>query len=586
MLISRKERPVARIANEASSHIFIFLSILLVISRIPLNENASPIYFFLFTLIVVSIAFLFAEGLKTSFAVLASIGIFCTLISVWAFLTRHIYSPGFDGYAYHLSAVWDIAAGWNPLLSPHNNIWVDSYPNGYWTLQSYVVAMTGLLMSGQALVVGLMLAVALLSYGFFLEHCGPKLPRYPRITATIFAGVLVANPVVIGQLLTQYVDAPLYLFGAALTLFLLSDTLSSNRLARIGAIACIILMVNTKTAALYYTPLIVFGGLVAELALRHTDKSFLRRMYLWIRSKGLLFGFTFIFGVMAIGYKPYVTNVLDHGQPLYPSVDKIMKGNEPSNMIPLSAPMKFIYGIFARTDHSNWPIDEPIELKVPGTFKLFEFKFLRFDTRRGGFGPFFSLTLLSAIAAYAVCRVAGRRNSSNNWHREGDSFALFGSTLIAASMFFPESWWARYIPFTWLSVLLFSIAALNLTSKGFAHAFSRFLLVIVALSFLGCILASGLGAIREGIQLHKRTEKIDFIAQFPKVKLLMFYDPPTYQDFQSSSTQDGLSVWSRLLADRGIKTEITRERRQFDCDMTGYLNGGIYWCIVIDEMMQ
>lgn len=575
---------MTRFANIGASAVFLFLAILLIFSRFASETFHSPVIFLAAALLITLGIIAKMEGWKNAGLALLAILTFMTIILIWAFATQPFYDPGFDGYAYHLSAIWDIGGGWNPFLSPHNNIWVDSYPNGYWVLQSYIVSLTGMLMSGQALTTGLMAAVALLSYGFFLDRCTDKLPRLSRVAALVLAGILVANPVVIGQLLTHYVDAPLYLFGAALALFLLTDAYQNNPLTRLSALCCIVLMVNTKTAALYYTPLIVAAGFIAELAFRKMDKSMFGRALLWVRNKGLTYVFAFVVGVTVVGYKPYVTNILDHGQLLYPSVAKIMKGNEPANVISLSAPVKFIYGIFARTDHSEWPIDAPIELKIPGTFQLSEFKYLRFDTRRGGFGPFFSLALFAAIAAFAVRRYANRKYNEASEIHKADGLALFGAVIIGASMFFPEAWWARYVPFSWLSALLFTVASIKLGLRGKAEIFTRTLLFISLFSFIGCVAASGLGALREGKQLYARTAMINEISQFPEVKLLMFYDPPAYQDFQSTSTQDGLAVWTQLLADRGINTEISRERDQFDCDMAGYLNGGIYWCVVIDEM--
>lgn len=581
---SERKNLMTKFFRIGASTVFLFLAILLIVSRLATPEFYFPVVFpIAATMLSLSIV-AWLEGRNSLLPGLLSLLTFGALIVLWAIATQPFYDPGFDGYAYHLSAIWDIGDGWNPFLSPHNNIWVDSYPNGYWVLQSYIVSLTGMLMSGQALIPGLMATVALLSYGFFLNNCTDNLPRLRKVTSLLLAGILVANPVVIGQLFTHYVDAPLYLFGAALALFLLTDMYQKSVLARASALCCIILMVNTKTAALYYAPLIVAAGFLAELVFQRTNKAFLSRAFFWIRSRGLIYAFTFIIGVTVVGYKPYVTNVLDHGQLLYPSVEKIMKGNEPANVVPLSAPMKFVYGIFARTDHSEWPISAPIELKIPGTFQLSEFKYLRFDTRRGGFGPFFSLALLATIAAFAASRYANRKLKNASVTQEADSLALFGAIIFGASMFFPESWWARYVPFTWLSALLFFAASMKLSGRGKKVFIPRLFMCIALLSFIGCIVASGLGAFRESRLLYARTDLINELSMFPEVKLLMFYDPPAYQDFQSTSTQDGLAIWTQLLADRGVKTEISRERDQSGCDMAGYLNGGIYWCIVIDEM--
>src|SRR5690606_40632905 len=62
-----------------------------------------------------------------------------------------------------------------------------------------------------------------------------------------------------------------------------------------------------------------------------------------------IYALVFFFGVLVIGYKPFVTNYLDHGKVLYPAVDQIMKGNVPENILTLPAPVKFVYGIGAVT---------------------------------------------------------------------------------------------------------------------------------------------------------------------------------------------------------------------------------------------
>ncbi|MAL77698.1 MAG: hypothetical protein CMN55_01065 [Sneathiella sp.] len=573
---------MTRYLHTGTAAIYLFLGFLLIVSRFASETFHTPLVFLGIALLAALFVTVKVAGRAGGAAGFTAIFLFCAFLLLCALATRPFYDPGFDGYAYHLSAIWDIGAGWNPFLKPHANIWADSYPNGYWVLQSYIVSLTGILLSGQVLTIGLAALLFLQAFSFYQSHGPNVMPRIPALPALIFAGLLAGNPVVIGQFLTHYVDAPLYLLGISLALFLLGNLLTGERLSLLAALACIILMVNTKTAALYYVPLIVFAALLADLVFKKSSGNLIARTLNWIKNRGLLYGGTFIIAVVVIGYKPYVTNVVDHGQLLYPAVGSIMKGNEPANVVPLSPPMKFFYGVFGRTAHSDWPIDAPVELKIPGTFQLDEFKLLRFDTRRGGFGPFFSLAFITAIAAYAIARMTARRNGKA-WPRTADSLAVTAGVLLGASMFFPESWWARYVPYVWAVPVLLVTASLALTRPGALRLCARVLALITLLALCGNILAAGLGAFREGRLLHNRMQQIDMIAHYPNVKLLMFYDPPALQDQHSSSTQDGLAVWTRLLADRGIATEITRERDQFDCDMADYLNGGIYWCIVIDD---
>ncbi|WP_339717499.1 hypothetical protein [uncultured Sneathiella sp.] len=569
---------MTRFANIGASSIFLFLAFLLTLSRLAPTGYSSPVLFVLVSILLVLIVIFALKGKSGLSPALFAVVVFFSIIFVWSLATRSLFDPGYDGYSYHLSAIWDIGSGWNPFLSPHNNIWVDSYPNGYWTLQSYVVALTGILMSGQALSSGLTAAVALLAYGFFLGVLTKQERQFPHIQALLFAGITVANPVVFGQLMTHYVDGPLYLFGTALVLFLVMDATSPNRLARWSAICCIILMVNTKTAALYYTPLIVFGGFVFDIVRQNADETIFRRVFYWIGKKGFLFGFAFILGVIFVGYKPYVTNVVDHGELLYPSVDRIMDGNSPSNVIPLPVPLKFVYGIFSRTEDSSYPIDAPVELKIPGAFSLSEFKLLQFDTRRGGFGPFFSLALVASILAYLGSRQAARNKSLYSWRREGDAMAAFAAILFVSSMFFPESWWARYIPFIWLSAVMFAATPIFLTGKGILSLFARVMSIIALLSFIGCVLAGTIGSARQMFHGYKQSVAVDNLKDYPVIELSYYWDSVIKGDSQSNSQSDAAEIYTQLFESRGIRTEIVENYVKSRCEDDGYLFGGIIWC--------
>ncbi|MCF8468922.1 MAG: hypothetical protein K9G33_16095 [Sneathiella sp.] len=578
MLITEDEKLMTRFAKVGASSIFVFLAVLLIFSRVPIGDIFPPALYVGFAAFTVLLIFYIVDNFKTSFIALISIGGFFVILLTWAYATSSFYDAGHDSYAYHLRAVWDLAAGWSPFLTANNNIWVDSYPSGYWVLQSYLVSITGLLLSGHSMIIGLMAAVALLAYGLFLEQAAQLLPRYHHLAALLFAVIVVGNPVVITQIMTHYTDAPLYLFGCALVFFLMSDALSANRIARWGAVSCIILLVNTKTACLYYVPLIVFGGFILELVLQGAVPGFFQRVFLWIKSKGILYGLAIVFAVLVIGYKPYVTNVLDHGKLLYPSVEKIMGPNTPANVETLPIPMKFLYGIFAKTEDNHWPIplEAPVNLKIPGTFKLSEFKELVFDTRRGGFGPFFSLALLASIFAYAGCKLASRSNTACSWRRDGDGTAAFAVVLLGASMFFPESWWARYVPLTWLSAILFAMSSLYLDGKGKALIPIRLLQGLALIAFLLCIAAATLGAGRQNLYTYNRAKEISFMKQFPVVELSIWKPGKV---IQSSS----LSIWVELLKRQGVNTLVIPDSQKPSCENPGYLVGGVHWCTLGEQ---
>ncbi|MEX0583685.1 MAG: hypothetical protein WD185_08455, partial [Sneathiella sp.] len=405
---------MSRIANLAASSTFIFMAILLVLSRIPLQDFIPPILLVIISALLATVMVRLIDGHKSSLITFSSIFGFCLILAVWGFTTQIFYPSGHDGFAYHLTAIWDLAAGWNPFLSPHNNIWVDSYPTGYWALQGFIVSTSGLPLSGQSLIVGLMAVLALQAYAFFLERIGPLLPSHLSIISLFFAALIVFNPAVVTQIQTHYVDAPLYLLGSSLLFFLMADMHRESWISRWAAVSCIILAINTKTSALYFTPLMISGGFIVEIYLGNRENTFIKRIFDWIRSKGILYALAGIFAILIVGYRPYVTNVLDHGTLLYPNSDRIMDENTPVNVQdPMPSPLKFLYGVFARTEHNRYgiPTEAPIHLKVPGTFKLREFIAPDFDTRRGGFGPLFSLALIGSFLVFLTGRLAAIRGT-------------------------------------------------------------------------------------------------------------------------------------------------------------------------------
>ncbi|MFC4269861.1 hypothetical protein GQF03_04975 [Sneathiella chungangensis] len=573
--------PIGRSANMGAAAIFLFLTILLAAGRPPYFNLAPPAFLLLFSVLITILIMRLAGTKKATLPAILSIAGFLAVIAIWAFATQILYDAGHDGHSYHLPAIWAFVEGWNPFLSSHDNIWVDSYPNGYWALQSYIVAMTEILLSGRALTVGLIAAVYLLAFGFFLDRSTYRSSLSQLLQAALFSAIVVANPVVLTQIMTHYVDGVIYLLGTALILFLLSDAFSGNRLTRWAAMSCIILMVNTKTASLYYVPLFVLGALAIEWIFSDTRISRFQNLFVLIRSKGIPYGLAFFIGILLIGFKPYVTNVSDHGQFLYPSVDKIMDTNIPVNLEPLSVPMKFVYGILSRTEDSVWPVPvtAPVELKIPGSVKLFEFKDLDFDTRRGGFGPLFSLSLILALAAYAIGKLARRKNGAGIWRKEEDAFALFGFVLVGASAFFPESWWARYIPFIWLSVFLIAYSAMRMAENGKIISLSRILFGLVVICFVVNIAAGALGALRQSWHTYQRTAVIEQMKSFRVVELALIEDPRTIADHQSTLISSSDKTWTRLLEDRGVNTTIVQEINKEECEHFGFFDGNVLWCV-------
>ncbi|MAZ04785.1 MAG: hypothetical protein CMN56_16750 [Sneathiella sp.] len=574
---------MSRIANLAASSTLIFMAVLLMLSRIPIQGFVQPIPLVVASAVLVTFAIRMIDGHKSSLIALISIFGFCLLMAMWGFATQIFYPAGHDGFGYHLTAIWDLAAGWNPFFSSHNNIWVDSYPSGYWALQGFIVSTTGLPLSGQGLIIGLMVVLAFQAYAFFMDRISPLLPSHQNIISLFFAALIVCNPAIVTQIQTHYVDAPLYLFGSSLLFLLIMDMHRESWISRWAAVSCIILAVNTKTSALYFTPLIIFGGFVVEIYFGAKETGLVRQTFQWIRAKGILYALAGIFAILVVGYKPYVTNVLDHDTLLYPNSDRIMKGNTPVNVQdPMPGPMKFLYGVLARTEHNRYgiPTEAPIHLKIPGSFELKEFYAPDYDTRRGGFGPLFSLALIGSILLLLIGRLSAAKAAPSSSMREGDSIAIYGLILLGITIFFPEPWWARYVPFLWLTPILFVVAVLCFASNvRKMSVFMSITMAITVLSLIGCVLSGALGSARQHIKTYERFASLERMKSAPVVELFEIKDTRVFSDYQSKSQSDADIVYAEILGSEGINTKIVTEFDPDRCRASGYFFGGIIWCI-------
>src|SRR5690606_34676925 len=291
--------------------------------------------------------------------------------------------------------------------------------------------------AGMSLLLALALLLAVQAYGFFHDFLPIDNSRWRVAAALLLAAIVAGNPVVLVQIHTHYVDAALYVIGAAIVFFLLTDAFEGNRLARYGVMAALVLLLNTKTSALYFEPLIVFGGFLMEITLNRAARPGL--IAEWIREKGIAYVLVAIFSIVVIGYKPFVTNILDHGALLYPDSARIMETNTPRNVEdPMPVLVKFFYGVFAKTEDNHYgiPIDAPITLKIPGTVSKSEMIAPYFDIRRGSFGPFFSVALIACLLAYGVSRIASGRKGEPLLRRRSDAIAVFGAALFLMSAFF------------------------------------------------------------------------------------------------------------------------------------------------------
>jgi hypothetical protein len=255
-----------------------------------------------------------------------------------------------------------------------------------------------------------------------------------------------------------------------------------------------------------------------------------------------------------VGWRPYVTNVLEHHRVIYPPPDELgykpgPTGEVPPNLQVAGRGWKLAALFFARTDRTY----DPVRFKVPGTFDRDELYNMHMDTPTGGFGPFFGAVTLVALAALAWASV--RRTTLRLVYRHRLE-VLLGLTAygLLTTILFPEPWWARFVPFAWV---------IPLGAAGLAYALrpSPFVGACVTLVVVLSIFNAAIGArtavlvgVREGADINQKLAR-------------MVHDPePIYL---SRGYQDGAirtapeDVWRRRLRDLGKTAVVVLPRA--DC---------------------
>jgi hypothetical protein len=334
-----------------------------------------------------------------------------------------LYDVSWDGTSYHLPGLLKIYDGWNPIFAASGIEPLDLQANGLWTARAafYAVSPIGV-EAVKALNVLFCLAALLTIVPAWTLLRGQALT--PIELALLY--VAVGNPVALGQLFTFYVDGTLYACGLVLVGGVLLASSPYRRIALDLIVAAIVLVTGAKLAGIYYA---VVLSLLAALAVARRIRNLVR--------VGALVIAALVVSVVAIGFRPYMTNPRDYGQLVVLGPTDSL--GRPPAFAESSPPEMLFASVFARTD-----VAPVVRLKIPITITLSEIKSMGApDTRVGGFGPLFALEVLVAllVTGFAVLRKGG--------HGLGDTAFILALGLTVSAAAFPEPWCARYVPFFW-----------------------------------------------------------------------------------------------------------------------------------------
>lgn len=410
----------------------------------------------------------FRRFLRTT---LVAAALLALLVAAAAWISSDFYDVSFDGQAYQQEGVYQLAHGWNPLLTPRiypvtndQNVKLISFTKGPWIMGAAMYRLTGRIETGKFANIVLIVA----AFSLALAAVGgveKKLRAWPLAMAALAA----ANPVSLCQIFTFYVDGQMAALLACLAALCFLSAASGNPWVDFLLFAAAVLLIQVKFTGLVYATLF-FAGFIALLAWR--KRPLRKPIFVALLALGL--------GTCVFGKNPYVFNTFENGSPFYPFFGR---GDFPIITMTKATPVEFWHrnraanlgaSLFSRS--RDWPVQ--FTLKAPWQVGSEEWAaFEDADVLVGGFGPLFAVAL---ILSWALLALVLRRGGDAAWNSAAIFVLLFVSVLPVSAC-----WWARYAPQVWL-VPLVALASLGgANERPLLHRLSWLVLLILSVNVAG-----------------------------------------------------------------------------------------------------
>ena len=384
--------------------------------------------------------------------------VFTGIVGASFFVSSHFIDLSYDGAWYHQEAVIQLAHGWNPYhdapvtpsVSKEAATWVNAFPKASWINAATAMRAFGDIESGKAFNWLLFLAAFFLLLDLFRQF------SFRRSFALALAVAVTANPVIIYQLFSYYVDGQVAALMTIVFALMIRVLLGlPARRTVVLLVAGLMLLTNLKFTALIYGT--ALSGLFFIFCFHYRPRS---RHYLWV-------AFTPMIGValsvLIVGYNPYMTNYQRHRNVFYPvpipflsgsgnaSVPVMPVSNMPENFAGKSSIEKLLRSVTAFSGNITAP--KSTRFKWPWQIDVEEYRcFTIADCRIGGFGPLFEAELVgAAILLVLIFNIFG-----------SESFVVLGmlsAGIMGTTLLNPECWWARYVPQIWLIPCIISFFA-------------------------------------------------------------------------------------------------------------------------------
>lgn len=351
--------------------------------------------------------------------------IFIGISIAFSFLS---FDTAYDSLTYHETTICYLIEGWNPVFEYAfpESLWSKHYARAQELLGSSIAFATGYLETGKSVSLMFILASLFLAF-YFLKNLWRQLSNNHILIVTI---ILIINPVVLSQITTFYND--LFLYPGLVVLFLsLLDAYKNCRGNSISWFDWIIalmftaILINTKFTHFFYCGLVWIGFLI--MGIINGRKGYSLRII-------MVASFALIIGVIWIGWNPYITNLINTGDPFYPlltgDVD-IMSSNTPDIYNDDNRFVNFFKSQLS-TETDAW-----ILITHPLNFKNYFATTL--DSRTLGFGALFLPLFL--LSVYLMIKTKAPKN-----------FVIVYLLSIVSCFIFSQAWWARYAPMIWATL--------------------------------------------------------------------------------------------------------------------------------------
>ncbi len=436
------------------------------------------------------------------------------LLCVWALICGLIFDWSYDGMYYHKQAIITLKEGWNPLYCgsaevdvfatyPDMALWLDNYPKGIWIFSAVIYSVTHFLETAKA--VNLLFLIPVFCYAY---HVLTQVWHFKNGKSIWLSLLFVMNPVFLCQLFTSYNDlavGALIITTGLICIKIYSQT--ADNTDYFCLFGCFVLACVVKFTAPILTGLTAaaFG---AVCLYRWRDKRIVKPAVVVLAGC--------LAGICLFGYDPYIKHIFEGKHIIFPVMGEggydIMNTNPPIGFADKNGIQKLFLSLFSETNNL---IEKGFTLKIPFSIHAREWIHLsNADIRVGGFGLFFSGILFISLLLFFVMLLQKKKLPV------GMGVLLSVFTLL--TLFFPESWWARYTSYTYYIPLCIVTAYSADTRQRWIPAIAAAVIFINSVIFAVCVVSEGVSV------THMLQTKLQEIKAENKKVILRVNDFPSH----------------------------------------------------------